>query len=501
MVTANYPVTDQLWNIFYDRRNVYINLLDMDRNGPIVSTGLDIIASGTVFSEDPKFDGFEWELTTENAGARKVLDDLKQRLALGQETWQIVRRFVCFGEEFCEIVVNRDGLVTGFNSLPAWTVMPRFDVMGNRLPGWTQRVERGGLQPIPFDEWQVVPFVFGPKTGFFGRGLMMPARRAWARHEKLADGAAIARLTRAYDRTVFRVPVKESWPATKMWEVVKLFRESLTKRRALDSSGNVSLHDDPLTPSTEIFIPDDGTKRGGVETLAQQNMQLMNIEDLRYHRDDILCRLRVPKRYYNLAMKGESINAASIAAEDKQFAWLLIGNQQIFKAGIVTLAERAVALQGYNPATLGIGVRMAKINVHDRLEQAKVDFTEAQAAQLFSMTVLQGGMPPELLADRYMQLTPEEQQVMVAFQKEHAAEMKAAREAAAASAQGGRTSMPAEAPSAQAVADVLARWGTLGQEEAERQGIQFGVGYAERRRRAMEAIWEVGLTPEHVNGA
>ena len=101
-----------------------------------------------------------------------------------------------------------------------------------------------------------------------------------------------------------------------------------------------------------------------------------------------------------------------------------------------------------------------------------------------------------------MQLTPEEQKVMVSFQKEHAEEMKAQREAAAASAQGGRTSMPgADKPSAQEVAEVLAKWGMLAQVEAERDGLPFSIGYAERRRRAMEAIWELGLTPEHANGA
>lgn len=499
-VDANYPVTDRLWNILFDRRSVYRDLLDMDRNGSIVSTGLDIIASGTVCSDDPAFDGFEWELTTPDDGAQQVLDDMKKRLALGAEAWQIVRRFVCFGEEFCEIVVDDRGLVQGFHSLPSWTVMPSFDLLGNRLPGWTQRVERGLSRVIPFDEWQIVPFISGPKTGFFGRGLMLPARRAWARHEKLCDGMAIARLTRAYDRTVFKVPVKDSWAAPKQWEVIRLFKESLTKRRSLDAAGNLSLQNDPLTPSTEIFIPDDGTGRGSVETLAQQNMQLMNVEDLRYHQEEILCRLRVPKRYFNLAMKGQGVNAASIAAEDKQFAWFLIQNQGIFRAGMVTLGERALLLQGYDPAKLGVGVRMARVAVEDRLERAKVDFTEAQAAQLFSMTVLQGGMPPEILAERYMQLTPEEQRVMVAFQQAKQAELKAERQAAAAAAQAGRTSLPgAEKPEAQQVAEILARWGMLAQEEAERQGLPFSVGLVERRRRAMEAIWELGAG--HENGA
>jgi len=120
------------------------------------------------------------------------------------------------------------------------------------------------------------------------------------------------------------------------------------------------------------------------------------------------------------------------------------------------------------------------------------------------MTILQGGLPWELVAEKFMRLKPDEQEVMRTFHAEHEAEMKAAKAAAAAAAMGGRTSLPApggDKPSAQAVADVLAQWGMLAQEEAERQGLPpFAIGLEERRRRAMEALWEVGYEPAGVNG-
>lgn len=498
-VDATYAsFADWMWNIRYERRAVYWDLLDMDRNGAIVSTMLDIIASGTVYSEDHSVDGFAWELASPQPGAQELLDSMQVRLQLGPEAWQIVRRFVCFGNEFCEIVLDQDGIVQGFNSLPEYTIEPRFDILGNRLPGWTQKPEQLSLRIQQFDEWQIVPFISGPRTGFYGRGLMVPARRSWRRHEKLTDGMAIARLTRAYDRTVFKVPVKPDWPMTKQWEILNLFKQSLTKRRTLDQGGNLNARDDPLTPSTEIFIPDDGTKRGGVETLTQQNMQLMVVDDLRYLQEEFLCRGRVPKRWLNLAIKGQTESAGSIAAGDKQFAWLLLQNQGIFKGGMTTLGNRALLARGFNPAKLGLSVRMAKVNVSDQLEQAKVDFTEAQAAQLFSMTLLQGGMPTEIVVDRYMKLSPDEKAVMTAFQGDLEKQRALAAASASAAAAGGRTSLPAtggapkEGMQALQVAEVLAKWGMFAQEEAERQGMHFGIGHEERLRRAMEAIWEVG---------
>ena len=502
-----------------ERRAVYLDLREMMRNDPIVQRGLKIIADCTVCLEDETKDGFDWTMALRNERALKVLNDMKARLDLGHEVWQIVFKFVLYGEEFREIVVNDEQLVTAFNSLPSYSVVPRFDALGNRLPGWDQHPEGLTLnRKLSFDEWQVVPFIFGPKQGFFGTGLMSSARRSWRRLQKLEDGLAIARMTRAYDARVHKVPVKPEWNLIKQLEAITNYKHSLTRRRGLDSENNTFLRDDPLTPETDIYIPDDGSKRGGVEVLAAQNMQLMNIEDLRYHQDALLTCLGVPRKYLNLQTKGSPLSDSSITAEDKQFARSLRHNQATLRGGLLVLARWALLFQGFDADELGVGVRMAKINVDDYLIAAKVQMNLAQAAQIFSQTLLVGGLPPELVMDKYMELNDEEKEVFRKFIKEQEADELALlrKEKAMAGARPGRLTTTADGggggpqkptgqgwmgdddedvgASAEEIAQTLAKLGMLCQVEMERIGVPFSIGHAERLDHARAVIAEVAAT-------
>lgn len=485
-------ITERLHQLQYERKAIYQDLLDMDRNSPLVSTGLTIIAENTVCLEDLEIDGFRWKLEKENAEARKILDRLKRRLDLGQEAFQVVRKFVCFGEEYREIVVDRNGDVVGFNSLPAYSMMPNFDALGNRLPGFMQTPEGYGSKKIPFDEWQIVSFQYGPKRGhYFGSGLMYSARRAFRRHEKLADGMAIARLVRAYDPFLHRVPVKPEWDEKRVWEKITKYRQAITSKRGVDIDGNATLRADPFASSTDIFIPDDGSKRGGVEVLSRQNMQLMNVEDLMYHQDELLMAIRVPRKYLNMRMKGVSSTSSAILAEDRQFARMLRGTQATLRSGYYTLADRQLLLYGFYAEDLGLTVELPKINVQDYLESAKVRMTEAQAAQLFGMTILQGGMPWEIVGKQYMKLDDADLATFGKFVTDKQAELKANADAMAKAAAAGRTGQPPkspDAPAAQEVAQVLARLGMLAQNEAERLGMRFDMGYTERYFQALDAL-------------
>src|SRR6185436_13591518 len=104
---ANYSTFgDARFHILNNRRAVYVDMKEMDENDCLISTGLDIIADAATGHEDPAIDCFTWELNPPNPAAMQVLEDMKQRLDLGAECWQIVRSFVRNGEEYREIVVD-----------------------------------------------------------------------------------------------------------------------------------------------------------------------------------------------------------------------------------------------------------------------------------------------------------------------------------------------------------------------------------------------------------
>ena len=504
--------TDRLWQVYYDRRAIYFDLRDMDRNDPVVSTALSVIADCVVGYEDVDIDGFEWTMEVKNEKALKILNDLKHRLRLGSEVWQIVRRFTLFGEEFRELVVDGDLNIVRFKSLPSYQIMPNFDVWGNKIAGWKQRPETNiPQQVVDFEEWQIIPFIAGAKVGYFGTGLMTSARRSWRRLQKMSDGMAIARMTRAYDKLLHRVPVKPEWDFRRQQEVIVNYKGNMTKRRGLDASGNVYLRDDPTTVETDFYVPDDGTNRGGIEVLSAQNMQLMNVEDLNFHLNELMCALQVPRKYLNFPSPRGALTDAGLTAEDIQFARTLRQRQAVLREGLLLLAQWALLFHGFLAEELGVGIRMAKISTHDHLQNAKIQFTMAQAASLFSQTLLAGGLPPDLVADKYMDLSEADKLLLADFMQESdfdeakAAHRKGVSAPGAPTPKGGgEDKAPGALPSdeeddeqgvpAEELAHALTRLSLLCQREAEQQGVQFSVGWDERLASTRTAIQELMIT-------
>lgn len=467
--------SDQLWRVQHGRRAVYRDLRDMDENDPIISTALDVIADCVTGYEDVAVDGFEWELREANDAALAVLDDLKGRLSLGAEAWQITRLGVRCGEEYREVVVDDQGLVVRFKSLPAYTIVPKTDEWGNVVPGWYQYPGLGyDAKRVEFDSWQIIDFVYGARRGYYGTGLMMSARRTWKRLQQIEDGMAIARQLRAYDKYVHRVPVRPEWDEHKCLRAVRVYKENMTKRKVLDSSGNERFVNNPLTVETDFYIPEDGTKRGGIDLVSASNVQLSHIADVEYQQKLLLARTKVPRKFLNLG-RGEKgvLTDGSLTAEDIQFARTLRSYQAVLRQGYLRLGSFALFLQGYDARALGLSIRLAKISTTDALQDAKIALTWAQAAEILQKVL--GSLPPELVMTHYMHLDEQEQGILRAF-----------LEAAAAPAEGASDGEEPTAVGATAteVAQAFARLQVLIQAELERHG------HASARR----------SLSEHVNG-
>jgi capsid assembly protein Gp20 len=411
-----------LWRIHYDRRATYFDLKDQDINDPVISTALDVIASCVVGFEDTDVDSFEWMMDKKDDGARKVLDDLKKRLDLGAECFHMVREGVKYGEEFREVVVDDQMIIRRFKHLPAYQMMPLLDQFGNKQPGWQQRLDgQTFLKPIEFEEWQIVCMVFGAKRGWYGTGLMMPARRTWKRLAKMEDGMALARLIRSYDKWLHKIPVEPKMDARKQQELIVNYKRNMTRKVGLDVDSNLFERENLWQVETDLFIPDDGSGRGDVSPLVAQNNQLMHIEDLRYHQEQLLCRLKVPRKYLNFTsgQKG-ALSDSGLQAEDIQFARLLRQNQATLRSGLIRLASLALMLQGYDPEDLGINVNLAKISTQDSLQNSKVLLMNAQSANFFEQTL--GALPPDLVGRKFMELSDDEMAIFEEFQEQQKAE-------------------------------------------------------------------------------
>jgi hypothetical protein len=482
-----------LWRVQMDRKSVYFDMKEMDMNDPLVASALDIHADCCVGYEDPKKDGFEWLLEVENKEARKVLDDLKARLGLGSEVWQIVRGFVRNGEEFREVVVDPvTGKVMRFKHLPAYQVVPNLDQYGNKQPGWKQVPDLSGYnKAIEFEEWQIVPFVYGARRGYYGTPLMMPARRTWKRLTKLEDGMVLARLVRAYDRYLHKIPVKADWDSRRQQEAIRNYKENMTVRQGMDADGVMIKRDNPFAVPTDIYLPDDGSDRGGVEALQMQNAQLQNIEDVKHHQDLFLSRLKVPRKFLNIGSgKTGALMDGGLEAEDIQFARTLRQEQAVLRGGMYRLAALALLLQGFNAEEVGLGIDLPMISTSDMLTTAKVQLAAAQAANFFG-TALQG-LPPEIVADKFMKgLSEEEKQVLIKFVAEERdrADKAAEEERKMSLIRGRPAGVEGDGANPDDVVQTVAKLKTMVQGELEkRYNIHFNVGHAENLRSVQQAL-------------
>ena len=468
--TAHYA--DNLWRIAQDRVSIYRDLDEIDRNEILANRALTILADCTTGYEDVGADAFEWELETPGGEPFEILNELKDRVHLGTESWHIVRNMMKYGFEAREVVTDAEMVIRRFVSLPGQTIFPNTDDRGNKIPGWYQQTEpHNPNKRIPFQEWQIIPFNYGPRNGYFGTGLMTPARRTYRRLEKMQDGMTIARLIRAYDRLLHRVPVKPEWDQKKMLKAIVDYKANMTTRNTLDSTGNVSTRNNPFQIETDIYIGDDGSGRGGVEILSAENTQLYHVEDVEYHQRIYLASTGVPRKYLNMG-RGEKgiVSDGAMTAEDVQFARTLRNGQAVLRGGIYRLGWLALFFQGYNARDLGLRVRMPKISTMDALMDAKVTFTRAQAAEVFAN--LLGGLPPELVATKFMELDEDEQDILRKFidkmeAEEAAAETEAAKVAKAAATVNGIAVTPS--------ADGAVR-GPEAQRRAMRRGISKRAG-------------------------
>jgi hypothetical protein len=495
-----------LWRLQHDRRAVYTDLREMNLCNPLIHRAMDIIADCTVGYEDTDVDGFEWQMEVDNPAAMQLLDELKSRLDLGSECWQIVRNYVQYGEEFREVVTDEEMLIRRFKSLPAWTIMPKFDTFGNKAPGWEQRLD--GTQyskPRQFEEWQIIAFVYGQRRGWYGTGLMMAARGTHRRLQKMEDGMAIARMVRAYDKLLHKVPVKPDWNEKQRQSAVLEYRKNITQKRGLDDEGHVNMRPDPFTVDTDFFIAEDGTGRGDVNILSGKNEQLQNITDLLYHQDLLVSALGVPRKYLNLTTKSGGLTDGSLSAEDIQFARTLRQTQAVLRSGIMRLGTLALFLQGFDADKLGLGLNLPKISTQDLLNEAKIQLTQSQAAKFYSDVM--GGLPWELVAGKYMGLSDDEKDLVKEFQDKKDAEEEAMKKLAlenpGALLPGHGMTPPnpkqnmLKPPNPKAgvppkeIAQVAARLAMMCQSELEARGVHFAVGYEERFERALQSLADI----------
>lgn len=412
-----------LWKVYNDRKSVYLDIERMIGEDELVSTAIDIVADRTIgtsdarqsFKETPKRTSFG--VSSNRSDVQRILDALNTRLNITEEIWQIVQEMYPHGNHFREVIIDKQLMqVKAFKQTISYQIWPKTNDHGDKLPGWLVVTDmdvtnQGGKE---LEEWQIIPFIYGRKKGFLAVALLASARRNWQRLSKMEDGMAVARLVRAYDKIVHKIPVKNEWTRNEIMATINRYKEAITKRKLVASDGNLMNTDNPLDVQTDFYLPDDGSGKGNVTMLTASNAQLGNLNDVLYHREKLVCRLKVPISYLQLMTAQKThISGSGMSDSDIAFAYTLQRVQDIIVKGITRLYDLELMLHGIAPEEGLYTIEMAPISTQDRVEDANIELTYAQAAVYFVEAF--GALPAELIADKFMQLNHEQQDMMTAF--------------------------------------------------------------------------------------
>ena len=236
------------WKVAQDRKSMYKDIENMDHSDELVSTALDITSNNCAdFLDDPgdAEEPIRIRFKSKDDDVARVLSNMARRLNLDDMVWQLSRECAAHGTIFREVVLDRSEdrpFVAEFKQTIPYHIWPKLTEKGDKIPGWVIKLEQdvyngGGAE---LAEWQVVPFIFGARKGYLSVPPLASARAGYQRLAKIEDGMAVARLVRAYDKMVHKIPVGKEWEKDQILGAIRNYRDAITKRKMETTDGQIN---------------------------------------------------------------------------------------------------------------------------------------------------------------------------------------------------------------------------------------------------------------------
>lgn len=411
--------SSEYWKVGNQRKAVHRDIEYMDATDEIISGALDYLADCAVdFIPAENEELIRLRVSSDDEKVQKIVDDLIDRLELnGDGLWQITRDMVKHGGIFREVVLDRPrNRIGALKQTVVWSIWPNETKKGDRIPGWVQKLESNMLDDtgVYLDEWQIAPFYWGIRFGNLYVPLLNSARATFRKLTAIEDGAVHARLERAYEKYVHKIPVGANATADEIRETLVRYKTAITKR-SVASGENIGQQDNPYSTNTDFFLPDDGSGRGSVDTLTSANNQLMNFTDVYYLREKLLSRLKVPIQFFQIqsTQKTHVYSGKSNIDFSFQFSRTLKSVQASIIKGLKRIINVELVLHGIVPTKGMYTIHLNAIEIDNASEQAKTLLTLAQSATYFKEVF--GAMPPEFIAEKFLSLSDAELQLIKPF--------------------------------------------------------------------------------------
>lgn len=397
-----YDALSQYLRLDQDLLSRYADYEDMDEYGEI-ATALDIFADDAT-QPDSTQNKTIW-VTSKDKTLQQNIDDLFNRtLRLDEELCEMTRTLCKYGNEFEELVVNKEG-VRGFNYLPPAT-MRRIE--GNRgdLLGFVQdfkgqfdyspsdyqqiltaKFADSGYQPdidllqsplTAFEPWEVVHWRLRgrERRSLYGHSVLEAARWIYKRLMLLEDAALVYRLQRAPERFAFYVDTGDL-PPKEALAFLNRVRQNFRKKKFVDpTSGKLNLKFETLAQDEDFFIPTrKGVDSTRIETLGAPQWQAM--DDIEYFRDKLFAAIKVPKAYLG---QEQGVARAVLSSEDVRFARTVLRIQRELKNGLRKVVRVHLAALDIDPYAVDYDIHMTVPSSIFELAQMEVRTAKADLA-------------------------------------------------------------------------------------------------------------------------
>jgi len=428
-----------------ERRAVYDDCEEMSDTVEEVDSGLFTLASNAVSPARAGEDSFkiEWTNPETPEAVTGIADETVRRCQLRDKAFSIIRDALMYGDNFLQLVVTDDLLVSRVMYMPPSTMVRNESEDGLLKEGseqgeWAfEQYEEDGMKLIAgFYPWQIQHLRW-ERTGSnkYGRPLMYAARPAWHKLRAMEQALVINWITRAFARLVFSIDVTGLSEREAMLKIQKFKRQlSMTK---IDTG---TTERESLSVAKDIFIGkafrdfggDHKAGLTGVEALDTSSSTFQRLDPIEYYRNKIVMATRVPKAYFGIE---EDINAkATLVREDLRFAHTLRSCQSLVTEVVSAAVRLSLLLQGFNPRDYPFSVWWIDPTAADPVERASAYSNTAKGDMVY---VKLGVVDAQYIAEKHVGMSSAEwEQVKIRVAAE-AAEAEAAARSAAAQGGGG----------------------------------------------------------------
>lgn len=411
---------------------IYVDMREMDDSLDEVTTSLDTLAEDAMSPDPNQPLPFRIVFETQDSSLDELVAALWQRLDVQRLLIPIAREALLMGNEFRQIGVDTELLVTELMYLAPETIRIQTDQFGRLLTGekaksddpegwaYIQTINesfRAGYYP-----WEITHTKWSVRGGsFYGTPLFKTARWPWRKLVAMEDALVLNWLTRAFARLLFILDVtgKSDVEAS---NYIRKFKQELNTARIGAGKATQSaismVRDIYLGVGYHSLMGQSEKGLTDVRVLDSSSTAFTQISPVEYYRSKILMAGRVPRAYLGLE---ENINAkATLVAEDRKYAKTLQTIQMAVGQSLGSIVRVQMILQNVVPAEHPFHVVWYNPS---RADVVDISLAQSQFASAAERFIQMGVIDNEYIALHMLGMSQREYMQLIQRQAQQKAEL------------------------------------------------------------------------------